>query len=88
MSSYRSIHSLALLSLLALGNASAAAAGSNPLVDDVRAANDRFKDVSVAVARVTPDPLRQRHRGGAMGIHYSTPTISRKTASTSRIPKR
>ena len=71
MSSSRWTRSLALLSLLALGTASAAAAGANPLVDDVRAANDRFKDVSVAVGEgYAPIPCASGIDGGAMGIHY------------------
>jgi hypothetical protein len=70
MSSSRWTHNLALLSFIALGTASAAA-GSNPLVDDVRAANDRFKDVSVAVAEgYAPIPCTSGVDGGAMGIHY------------------
>jgi len=38
------------LSLLSVGSASAADSSRNSLVDRVRAANDRFKDVKVAVA--------------------------------------
>jgi hypothetical protein len=63
------IQRLALISLL--GAASAQAAGSNPLADHVRAANDRFKDVSVAVAEgYGPIPCDSSPSGGAMGIHY------------------
>lgn len=70
MSSIRWAHGLALLSLLALGAASAEA-GGNPLADDVRAANDRFKDVSVAVAEgYAPIPCASSVDRGAMGIHY------------------
>ena len=61
---------LALLSLLAVGATAAQAAG-NPLADHVRAANDRFKDVSVAVAEgYAPIPCASGIQGGAMGIHY------------------
>lgn len=61
---------LALLSLLVAG-ASAAQAAGNPLADHVRAANDRFKDVSVAVAEgYGPIPCASGVQGGAMGIHY------------------
>jgi hypothetical protein len=71
MSSSRWTQSFALLSFLALGTASAGAAGSNPLADDVRAANDRFKDVSAAVAEgYAPIPCASGIDGGAMGIHY------------------
>jgi hypothetical protein len=70
MSSFRSTYGLALLSLLAVGTASAAA-GGNPLADEVRAANDRFKDVSVAVAEgYAPIPCASGYDGGGMGIHY------------------
>ena len=71
MSSFRWTHGLALLSFLTLGTASAVAAGNNPLADHVRAANDRFKDVSVAVAEgYAPIPCASGYDGGAMGIHY------------------
>jgi hypothetical protein len=60
----------ALLSLLAAGPTLADVNGS-PLVDHVRAANDRFKDVSVAVAEgYGPIPCASSPQGGAMGIHY------------------
>jgi hypothetical protein len=69
MNDFRSIASLALLSLTIHG--SAWAGGSSPLVDKVRTANDRFKDVSVAVAEgYAPIPCASGLQGGAMGIHY------------------
>ncbi len=41
------------------------------LVDRVRGANDRFKDVSVAVSEgYRPIPCTSGMDGGAMGIHY------------------
>jgi hypothetical protein len=62
---------LALLSLLAMGTAFAADNRHNPLADHVRAANDRFKDVAVAVAEgYAPIPCASGVDGGAMGIHY------------------
>lgn len=62
--------SLAFASLLAAG-AAAAEGGANPLADSVRAANDRFKDVSVAVAEgYAPIPCASGIDGGSMGIHY------------------
>jgi hypothetical protein len=74
MSSLRWLQGAALLSFLAAGAASAAAAGSNPLADDVRAANDRFKDVAAAVAEgYAPIPCASGIDGGAMGIHYVNP---------------
>jgi hypothetical protein len=67
----RWIRGLALLPLLTVGAAAAQADGSNPLADHVRAANDRFKDVSVAVAEgYAPIPCTSGVDGGAMGIHY------------------
>jgi hypothetical protein len=61
--------SLAVLSLFAVGTTVAAAvAENNPLAAQVRAANDRFKDVAVAVAEgYAPIPCAG---GGAMGVHY------------------
>jgi hypothetical protein len=59
---------LALLSLFATAPA---AAENNPLADHVRAANDRFRDVSVAVAEgYAPIPCASGVDGGAMGVHY------------------
>jgi hypothetical protein len=41
------------------------------LVDKVRSANDRFKDVSVAVSEgYAPIPCASGVDGGAMGVHY------------------
>src|SRR5258706_10438778 len=69
MSNVRWVRGLTLLSLLAAGAASAA--GSNPLADAVRTANDRFKDVSVAVKEgYGPIPCDSSPMGGGMGIHY------------------
>ena len=48
-----------------------AAGNMNPLVDAVRKANDRFKDVSVAVAEgYKPIACASGLDGGSMGIHY------------------
>ena len=70
MKTLRWTRGLALLSLFAVGTASAEE-GGNPLADHVRAANDRFKDVSVAVAEgYGPIPCASGLQGGAMGIHY------------------
>ena len=58
------------MSLLACGTASAAD-GNRNLVEQVRAANDRFKDVAVAIAEgYAPIPCASGIEGGAMGIHY------------------
>lgn len=62
------------VSLIALGVAFtnvSADNGRNPLADHVRAANERFKDVSAAVAEgYAPIPCASGVDGGAMGIHY------------------
>ena len=60
----------ALLAPLALGTA-ALAGQNNPIVDAVRAANDKYQDVAVAVAAgYGPIACVSGHGGGAMGIHY------------------
>ena len=70
MNTFRLPLGLALLSVLVVGPA-LADASSSPLVDHVRAANDRFKDVAVAVAEgYGPIPCASGPQGGAMGIHY------------------
>ncbi len=59
-----------LLAILAVGP-TAADEVEGPLVKHVRAANDRFKDVAVAVAEgYGPIPCASGQTGGAMGIHY------------------
>jgi len=63
---------LALLSLAAIGSTGGAlgADGSGSLADRVRAANDRFKNVSVTVSEgYAPIPCVSGADGGAMGIH-------------------
>jgi len=80
------------VSLIALGVAFtnvSAGNGRNPPADHVRAANERFKDVSAAVAEgYAPIPCASGVDGGAMGIHYvnaqylkdETPDIKRPQA--------
>lgn len=69
------IPGLALSFLPALAIATAQAGSGNPLADHVRAANDRFKDVSVAVAEgYAPIPCASGLQGGAMGVHYVNET--------------
>jgi hypothetical protein len=59
---------VALFSLLATAPAAAA---DNPLADHVRAANERFRDVKVALAEgYAPIPCASGVDGGAMGVHY------------------
>ena len=60
----------ALLAPLALVTA-ALAGQANPIVDAVRAANDKYQDVAVAVVDgYGPIACVSGHDGGAMGIHY------------------
>lgn len=70
MINFRISGSLALMALLTFGAAQAEDA-VNPLVKHVRATNDRFKDVKVAIAEgYSPIPCASGLTGGAMGIHY------------------
>ncbi len=49
----------------------ATAVAADTLSDHVRLANDRFKDVAVAVSEgYTPIPCASGIDGGAMGVHY------------------
>jgi hypothetical protein len=67
----RSVRTLALIALYSAGTATAWASNANPLVDHVRAVNDRFADVAAAVAEgYSPIPCASGLQGGAMGIHY------------------
>ena len=62
---------LALLPLLAAGTAIASDSHLKSLTENVRTANDRFKDVAVAVSEgYAPIPCASGVDGGAMGIHY------------------
>ena len=65
---------LGVVSLIVLGVAFTHAGADNSrntLADRVRSANDRFKDVSVAVAEgYAPIPCASGVDGGAMGVHY------------------
>lgn len=46
-------------------------AADNPVAEKVRTANDRFKDVSIAVKEgYSPIPCASGLSGGAMGVHY------------------
>jgi hypothetical protein len=61
----------ALALLLAATGSALAVSNANPLVEAVRKANDRFKDVSVAVAEgYKPIACASGLDGGSMGIHY------------------
>jgi hypothetical protein len=62
---------LAVLSAAAIGAAAAADGGRNSLVDHVRAANERFQDVGIALMEgYAPIPCASGVDGGAMGVHY------------------
>jgi len=62
---------LGVVSLVAIATAAAADQRRQTLVDRVQAANDRFKDVSVAVSEgYAPIPCASGVDGGAMGVHY------------------
>jgi hypothetical protein len=65
---------LALASLGALAGAVEAQSAKETLVDKVRGANSRFRDVSVAVSEgYAPIPCASGIDGGAMGVHYVNP---------------
>jgi hypothetical protein len=71
MGIFRWLHGVAILALLGWGVAADAQGATSPLVENVRSANDRFKDVSVAKAEgYAPIPCASGLQGGAMGIHY------------------
>ena len=81
---------LALLSLLAVGVVAGDAAAQNRdgLVDQVRAANARFNEVSAAVAEgYAPIPCASGVDGGAMGVHYVNPTYLKDTAVDIKRPQ-
>ena len=70
MSAIRWAGGLLVASLVATQAASAADNGGS-LVEKVRAANSRFKDVKTAVAEgYAPIPCASGIDGGAMGVHY------------------
>jgi hypothetical protein len=67
---------LGAAAILLAGTVVAMAQDANPLITAVRAANDRFQDVSVAVAEgYSPIPCASGIDGGAMGIHYVNPDL-------------
>jgi hypothetical protein len=64
------VTSLGVVALIAVATAVVADQRA-PLVDRVRAANERFKDVSAAVSEgYAPIPCASGVNGGAMGVHY------------------
>ena len=68
MNTFMWVRCLTMVYVFAAG---AACAAENPLADNVRIANDRFKDVSIAVSEgYAPNPCADGETGGSMGIHY------------------
>ena len=82
--------SVAFLSLLA-GTAlagTASAADGQTLAERVRAANDRFNNVAVAVAEgYAPIPCASGVDGGAMGVHYVNAKLLEADAIDIRKPQ-
>lgn len=90
---------LVFVALIALSTGTAAAQmaqeAGEPSLDDVRAALERFQDVSVALAEgYIPDPMNtcetSVHMGlpaelGAMGVHYFRPDLLGITATEPRV---
>ena len=75
MKTFPWIISVVLASFIVSPMVATADIGMNPLADKVRAANARFKDVSVAVAEgYAPIPCVTGIDGGAMGVHYVNAT--------------
>jgi len=76
MTAVSRVRSLTLLLLVSIGLAGVAGAqnAKETLVDKVRGANSRFRDVSFAVAEgYAPIPCASGIDGGAMGVHYVNP---------------
>src|SRR4029453_14051305 len=71
MSVYNGLKLLSAVAVIAVATGVFAQQRGLTLVDKVRAANDRFKDVSVAVAEgYAAIPCASGIDGGAMGVHY------------------
>jgi hypothetical protein len=67
---------IALWLLFALAFAWGAERSGDTLVDRVRQANERFKDVAAAVSEgYAPIPCASGADGGAMGVHYVNPKL-------------
>lgn len=70
----------ALAAVFAVG-AAAADGGRSLLVEHVRAANDRFKDASVAISEgYGPIPCASGVDGGSMGVHYVNARLLKEDA--------
>lgn len=67
---------VALAAVLAPGSSALAASERPTLPDQVRTANDRFKNVETALNEgYSPIPCTSGIEGGAMGVHYVNPTL-------------
>ncbi len=72
---------LTVAALISLATAVLAQSRGHTLVDKVRMANDRFKDVSVAVSEgYAPIPCASGVDGGAMGVHYVSENLLKADA--------
>ena len=70
----RALTFMSLVAAAAVAGGASAENGRDLLVDQVRAANARFNDVSVALAECyAPIPCASGVDGGAMGVHYVNP---------------
>jgi len=82
---------LALLSLVSVGVIAGEASAQSlreTLVDHVRSANTRFRDVAVAVAEgYAPIPCASGIDGGAMGVHYVNPNYLKDQAPDIKRPQ-
>jgi hypothetical protein len=82
---------LALLSLfsgLIVAVEAGGQVGKETLVDKVRIANVRFKDVAAAVAEgYAPIPCASGIDGGAMGVHYVNPNYLKDQAPDIKRPQ-
>jgi hypothetical protein len=73
------------LSLLLTGFVSGAEDGPSRLVEQVRTANEGFKDVAVAVSEgYAPIPCASGVDGGAMGVHYVNATLIGESVDVNR----
>ncbi len=71
----------AVAAIVVAAGAAAASDGGNPLVERVRTANARFKDVGVAIAEgYTPIACASGVDGGAMGVHYVNARLLKEDA--------
>ncbi|MBY0322365.1 MAG: hypothetical protein K2X72_26830 [Reyranella sp.] len=72
---------LTVAALISLATAVLAQSRGHTLVDKVRMANDRFKDVLVAVSEgYAPIPCASGVDGGAMGVHYVSANLLKADA--------